>query len=82
MGHVSSRARDSRLWSTALDSKTKAKGSSSEADLLVRAFKGESVERTPVWLMRQAGRYMKDFRVYSEKYGLPRERSETTEIAI
>lgn len=81
LGHVSFAARDSRLWSTAFDSKTKAKGSSSEADLLVRAFKGEAVERTPVWLMRQAGRYMKDFRVYSEKYGF-RERSETPEIAI
>lgn len=25
----------------------------SEHDILVRALKGESVERTPVWLMRQ-----------------------------
>ena len=39
-----------------------------DADLLVRAFRGESTERTPVWLMRQAGRYMAAFRAYSEKY--------------
>jgi len=52
-----------------------------DADLLVRAFKGEAVERTPVWLMRQAGRYMADFRKYSEKYPF-RQRSETPEIAI
>jgi len=52
-----------------------------EHDLLVRAFRGEKTERTPVWMMRQAGRYMKDFRVFSEKYGF-RERSETPEIAI
>ncbi|KAJ1433326.1 Uroporphyrinogen decarboxylase [Ochromonadaceae sp. CCMP2298] len=52
-----------------------------DADILVRAYRGEEVERTPVWLMRQAGRYMADFRVYSEKYPF-RQRSETPEIAI
>eukprot|EP01041_Mallomonas_annulata_P000243 gene243-448_t len=52
-----------------------------DADILIRAFKGQKVERTPVWLMRQAGRYMADFRKYSEKYGF-RERSETPDIAI
>lgn len=55
--------------------------STGEADLLIRAFQGQAVERTPVWMMRQAGRYMKDFRAYSEKYSF-RERSETPEIAI
>lgn len=50
------------------------------SDLLVRAALGEETERTPVWLMRQAGRYMKDFRAYSEKYPF-RMRSETPEIA-
>jgi len=52
-----------------------------DADILVRAYKGEKVERTPVWLMRQAGRYMADFRKFSEKFGF-RERSETPEIAV
>lgn len=54
---------------------------STDHNILVRALKGEDVERTPVWLMRQAGRYMADFRKYSEKYPF-RQRSETPEIAI
>jgi uroporphyrinogen decarboxylase len=52
-----------------------------DRDILVRAARGETVERTPVWLMRQAGRYMKDFRQYSEVYGF-RQRSETPELAV
>lgn len=53
----------------------------SQDPLLLRAAKGEDVERTPVWLMRQAGRYMAAFREYSDKYPF-RQRSETPEIAI
>ena len=52
-----------------------------EHDILLRAAKGEATERSPVWLMRQAGRYMKEFRAYSSKYPF-RQRSETPEIAI
>jgi uroporphyrinogen decarboxylase len=52
-----------------------------DRDILVRAARGEVTERTPVWLMRQAGRYMAAFRAYSTKYPF-RERSETPEMAI
>jgi uroporphyrinogen decarboxylase len=51
------------------------------APLLLRAARGQVVERTPVWLMRQAGRYMAAFREYSDKYAF-RVRSETPEIAV
>ena len=37
-------------------------------DLLLRTLRGERTERTPVWMMRQAGRYLPDYLKLKEKY--------------
>ncbi|BAZ88543.1 uroporphyrinogen decarboxylase [Raphidiopsis curvata NIES-932] len=57
-------------------------GVSSTVPLLLRAARGEKVDRPPVWMMRQAGRYMKAYRDLREKYPSFRERSEIPEVAI
>lgn len=49
-------------------------------DLLLKALKGEKVSRPPVWMMRQAGRYLPDYRKLSEKYSFF-ERCQTPELA-
>jgi uroporphyrinogen decarboxylase len=49
---------------------------------LLRAARGEALDRPPVWMMRQAGRYMKAYRDLREKYPSFRQRSEIPEVAI
>lgn len=40
-----------------------------ENDLLLRVARGESVERPPVWLMRQAGRFLSEYRAVRAQAG-------------
>jgi uroporphyrinogen decarboxylase len=49
-------------------------------DLLLRALRGESTERTPVWMMRQAGRYLPDYIKLREQYSFF-ERCQNPELA-
>lgn len=37
-------------------------------DLFLKALKGETVNRPPVWMMRQAGRYLPEFQEIKAKY--------------
>jgi len=50
-------------------------------DLLLRAARGEKVERTPVWLMRQAGRILPEYRAVRSKLSGFKELVETPERA-
>src|SRR3954447_318804 len=49
-------------------------------DILLKVLRGEKAERTPVWMMRQAGRYLPDYMKLKEKYSFF-ERVQTPELA-
>lgn len=55
---------------------------STQVPYLLRAARGEVLERPPVWMMRQAGRYMKAYRELRDKYPSFRDRSENVDLAV
>lgn len=50
-------------------------------DLILRAARGENTERTPVWLMRQAGRILPEYRAIREKLSGFKELATTPQLA-
>lgn len=50
-------------------------------DLLLRAARGEKTERVPVWMMRQAGRILAEYRTVREKAGSFIKLATTPELA-
>ena len=50
-------------------------------DLILRTSRGEKTERTPVWLMRQAGRVLPEYRAVRAKMGSFEELVKSPEFA-
>lgn len=55
---------------------------STQVPYLLRAARGEKLDRPPVWMMRQAGRYMKAYRDLRDKHPSFRDRSENVDLAV
>jgi len=55
---------------------------STQVPYLLRAARGEVLPRPPVWMMRQAGRYMKVYRELRDRHPSFRDRSENPDLAI
>src|SRR5258708_19056494 len=56
-------------------------GSVNRKDLFLRACRGEAVPRVPVWMMRQAGRYLPEYREIRAKHAFL-EVCKTPELAV
>lgn len=58
------------------------KSSCNSGERLLQAARNKLVDRPPVWMMRQAGRYLRSYRDLRQKYPSFRMRSEIPELAV
>lgn len=72
---------DLRCKAADLRSIQQKRGIVMQNDLFLRVLRGEKVERTPVWMMRQAGRYLPEYRTTREQAGSFMDLCRHTELA-